>query len=282
MRRLARRLDPVHVEVDGGDRDTQALDAGLLGRLAPCGEGQVGLAVRVAARLEPAAQLAVPEQGDPPAAGIDHERRAGEVAGGAGAAAARRDGRRASGGSGAGPVGPTDRWRRPRPPAAGPRRGRRRARAAGRRHRAAGEAGSRARTLPARLRSPGPRPGGSPPVTGAGHVGVAWHEPAPGASTPARCRSGVDTAGSAGGSTPSSPTCTPAGVGEVGTVVDAAQAQRLGQLARTASRGRRRGGCPAGPRTSPPTPVSGSSARSSTAAPSPSAPQTTLAHQWRP
>ena len=68
--------DGVDVEVERLGIDAQALDAGLLGGL-PQGHGrQVGVAVGVAAGLQPALVLGVEQEEHALAGGVDDDRRA--------------------------------------------------------------------------------------------------------------------------------------------------------------------------------------------------------------
>ncbi len=69
----------MHVHVDRGNHNDQALDTSLLLRFAQGHGRQVRVPVRVAAGLEPPPQLAVEHQERPLPCRIDHECRTGEV-----------------------------------------------------------------------------------------------------------------------------------------------------------------------------------------------------------
>ena len=72
-------VDPVEVEVDRGNQDAQAVDAGLLGRLPERHPGELGVAVGVSAGLEPTPQLGVEQDEDALARRVDDQRGSGEM-----------------------------------------------------------------------------------------------------------------------------------------------------------------------------------------------------------
>lgn len=74
------RVHLVDVEIDGDGVDAQAGDARLLGRLTQGDRSQVGVTVAVPSGLQPSLQLRVEEQEHVLGLGVDHDRRAGEVA----------------------------------------------------------------------------------------------------------------------------------------------------------------------------------------------------------